>query len=106
MRAAICPGALQFEVQDIDTPEPRSGQVLVQVSRSAICGTDAHAFMYDLAQGHRGLGRRAGRGDQAVTCLPPHPSLKGRATSGASAISLRYNKQHGHDGAALAPAAP
>lgn len=49
MRAAVYEGNQQFDVREIDTPDPRAGQVLVRVTRSAICGTDVHAFMYDLA---------------------------------------------------------
>ena len=49
MRAAVYEGKQQFDVREIDTPDPRPGQVLVRVTRSAICGTDVHAFMYDLA---------------------------------------------------------
>jgi (R,R)-butanediol dehydrogenase / meso-butanediol dehydrogenase / diacetyl reductase len=49
MKAAVYQGAQRFEVKDIPRPEPRAGQVLVRVTRSAICGTDVHAFMYDIA---------------------------------------------------------
>lgn len=49
MRAAVYQGAQRFEVTDLPTPEPGPGQVLVKVSQSAICGTDVHAFMYDIA---------------------------------------------------------
>ncbi len=49
MRAAVYQGAQRFEIQDLPTPEPGPGQVLVKVNRSAICGTDVHAFMYDIA---------------------------------------------------------
>jgi 2-desacetyl-2-hydroxyethyl bacteriochlorophyllide A dehydrogenase len=49
MKAAVYQGAQRFEVKDIPTPEPGPGQVLVKVNRSAICGTDVHAFMYNIA---------------------------------------------------------
>jgi len=49
MKAAVYQGAQRFEVKDIPRPEPRDGQVLVRITRSAICGTDVHAFMYDIA---------------------------------------------------------
>ncbi len=49
MRAAVYQGAQQFDVAEIETPVPGPGQLLVQVKQSAICGTDVHAFMYDLA---------------------------------------------------------
>jgi (R,R)-butanediol dehydrogenase/meso-butanediol dehydrogenase/diacetyl reductase len=43
-------------VTDIPKPEPAAGQVLIKVNRSAICGTDVHAFMYDLAPAGSVLG--------------------------------------------------
>ena len=49
MKAAVYEGKQQFQVREIETPDPHAGQVLVRVTRSAICGTDVHAFMYDLA---------------------------------------------------------
>ena len=62
MQAAVYQGAQRFDVREIDTPEPRPNQVLVQVTRSAICGTDVHAFMYDLAPAGAVLGHEiAGR---------------------------------------------
>ena len=64
MKAAVYQGAQQFEIRDIDRPKPHPHQVLVQVAQSAICGTDVHAFMYDLAPpghvlGHEISGRIA-----------------------------------------------
>ena len=49
MKAAIYRSKQLFEVTDIPTPKPEQGEVLIKVNRSAICGTDVHAFMYDLA---------------------------------------------------------
>lgn len=49
MKAAVYRSKQLFEVTDIPKPEPAAGQVLIKVNRSAICGTDVHAFMYDLA---------------------------------------------------------
>jgi (R,R)-butanediol dehydrogenase/meso-butanediol dehydrogenase/diacetyl reductase len=49
MKAAVYEGGQRFTVRDIPTPAPGPGQVLVRVHRSAICGTDVHAFMYDIA---------------------------------------------------------
>ena len=67
MKAAVYQGAKRFEVKEIETPQPGPGQVLVQVKQSAICGTDVHAFMYDLAPsgavpGHEIAGVIAGVG--------------------------------------------
>ncbi len=62
MRAAVYQGAQRFAIEDIDRPSPRPQQVLVRVAQSAICGTDVHAFMYDLAPPGHVLGHEiAGR---------------------------------------------
>ena len=50
MKAAVYTGNRRFEVRDIPTPEPEPGQLLVKIILSAICGTDVHAFQYDLAR--------------------------------------------------------
>ena len=56
MKAAVYQGNQRFEVTEIATPVPSSGQVQIRVRRSAICGTDVHAFMYDLAPSGSVLG--------------------------------------------------
>lgn len=48
MKAAVYQGKQLFEVKDIPTPTPGPGQVLVKVKYCAICGTDVHAFLYDI----------------------------------------------------------
>ena len=42
MRAVVCEKA-QLEVADLDQPEPAKGQVLLNVLRCGICGSDLHA---------------------------------------------------------------
>jgi threonine dehydrogenase-like Zn-dependent dehydrogenase len=42
MRAVVCENA-QLEVVDLPAPEPGAGQVLVDVRRCGICGSDLHA---------------------------------------------------------------
>ena len=49
MRAAVYKGNQQLVVEDVPTPTPGPGQVVVKVSYCAICGTDVHAFLYDIA---------------------------------------------------------
>lgn len=49
MKAAVYKGNRRFEIEDLPTPEPGAGQVLMKVRYCAICGTDVHAFMYDIA---------------------------------------------------------
>ncbi|MCH7907899.1 MAG: alcohol dehydrogenase, partial [Chloroflexi bacterium] len=43
MKAAVYKGKQRFEVEEIPTPSPGPGQVLVKVHSCAICGTDVHA---------------------------------------------------------------
>jgi (R,R)-butanediol dehydrogenase/meso-butanediol dehydrogenase/diacetyl reductase len=49
MKAAVYEGDRTFSVREIPTPRPGPGQVLVRVGYSAICGTDVHAYLYDIA---------------------------------------------------------
>ena len=49
MKAAVYKGKQRFEIEEIPTPSPGPDQVLVKVHFCAICGTDVHAFLYDIA---------------------------------------------------------
>ncbi len=49
MRAAVYQGNQQFAIEDLADPAPAPGQVVVDVEFCAICGTDVHAVMYDIA---------------------------------------------------------
>ena len=49
MKAAVYQGNQRLSVEELDTPTPGEGQVLVRVRYCAICGTDVHAFLYDIA---------------------------------------------------------
>ena len=111
MKAAIYMGGQQFEVQEIDTPEPRAGQLLVKVNKSAICGTDVHAFMYDLTPvgsvlGHEIAGsvakvgpgvtswevgqRVVAGGGEHPNRPPPHPRYNYRTMGFASSATGGY----------------
>ena len=50
MRAAVYKGEQVLQVEEIPDPTPGPNQVVMRVKYSAICGTDVHAFLYDLAQ--------------------------------------------------------
>ena len=49
MRAAVYRGGQRFEIEEMADPTAGPGQVVVDVDFCAICGTDVHAFMYDIA---------------------------------------------------------
>ena len=49
MKAAVYKGRQRFEIEEVPTPTPGPAQVLVEVKYCAICGTDVHAFLYDVA---------------------------------------------------------
>ena len=49
MRAAVYKGERVLEVEEIPTPNAGPGEVVVRVRYCAVCGTDVHAFMYDVA---------------------------------------------------------
>ena len=48
MRAAVYKGGQKFSIEELPTPSPGSGQVLIKVKMCAICGTDVHAYLYDM----------------------------------------------------------
>ena len=47
MKAAVYKGKQRFDIEEIPTPRPGPGQVLLKVRHCGICGTDVHAFLYD-----------------------------------------------------------
>jgi threonine dehydrogenase-like Zn-dependent dehydrogenase len=49
MKAAIYQGEGRMAVEDIPIPDPLPQEILIKVKYSAICGTDVHAFLYDIA---------------------------------------------------------
>ena len=49
MRAAVYKGNQQFAIEEMADPTPGPGQVVVDVEFCAICGTDVHTFLYDIA---------------------------------------------------------
>ncbi len=54
MHGVFLPGDATAEVREYPMPEPRSGQVLVQVGASGICGSDI-GFIYNGYKTHKGL---------------------------------------------------
>ena len=49
MRAAVYKGNQKLVVEEVPTPAPGPGQVVVKVNYCAICGTDVHAFLSTMA---------------------------------------------------------
>jgi (R,R)-butanediol dehydrogenase / meso-butanediol dehydrogenase / diacetyl reductase len=49
MRAAVYEGKQRFSIKDLPMPRPGPNQVLIRVGMCAICGTDVHAFLFDIA---------------------------------------------------------
>ncbi len=47
MKAAVCRGNRRISVEEIPTPVPGPGQVLVKVKYCAICGTDVHGYLHE-----------------------------------------------------------
>ena len=56
MKAAVYKGNQQFEIETFPIPELKANQVLIEVKYSGICGTDVHAFQYDIAAAGTVLG--------------------------------------------------
>jgi threonine dehydrogenase-like Zn-dependent dehydrogenase len=63
MRALVITGRESARVAEVDVPEPGAGQVVVDVRRAGICGTDVELFTGQLAyfaQGKTGFPLRPG----------------------------------------------
>jgi threonine dehydrogenase-like Zn-dependent dehydrogenase len=63
MRALVITGAGSARVEDVEAPVPGAGQVVVDVRRAGICGTDVDLFTGQLAyfaQGKIGFPIRPG----------------------------------------------
>ena len=54
MRAFVITGPGQAEVQEIDAPEARAGEVVVDVARAGVCGTDVEFFTGHMSYLHTG----------------------------------------------------
>jgi 2-desacetyl-2-hydroxyethyl bacteriochlorophyllide A dehydrogenase len=54
MRAFVVTGPLQCEIQDVEKPAPARGQVVVDIERVGVCGTDVEFFTGEMAYLHQG----------------------------------------------------
>jgi threonine dehydrogenase-like Zn-dependent dehydrogenase len=57
MRAFVLTGPGHGEVQELDPPLPRPGEVIVSVERAGLCGTDVELFTGELGYLHTGEAR-------------------------------------------------
>lgn len=70
MKAASITAVNQVEVGNVPNPEPKAHEILVQVARSGVCGTDVHIFKgefrakYPLIPGHEISGTIAALGPE------------------------------------------
>jgi len=63
MRAFVVTGPGRSEVADVPSPQAAPGQVIIDVERAGVCGTDVELFTGDMAylrQGHAGYPIRLG----------------------------------------------
>jgi 2-desacetyl-2-hydroxyethyl bacteriochlorophyllide A dehydrogenase len=54
MRAFVVTGPLHCEIQDVEKPVPARGQVVVDIERVGVCGTDVEFFTGEMAYLHQG----------------------------------------------------
>ena len=70
MKALVLEAYNQFLITEVPDPEPRKGEVLVEIEACGICGSDIHGFdgssgrrIPPIIMGHECAGRIAGLGD-------------------------------------------
>lgn len=47
MKAIVQTGPEEIEIQDRETPSPAADEVLLRVESAGLCGSDAHAYLYE-----------------------------------------------------------
>jgi threonine dehydrogenase-like Zn-dependent dehydrogenase len=57
VRALVISGLGEAEVLDVAAPEPRRGEVIVDVERAGVCGTDMELFSGEMSYLHTGQAR-------------------------------------------------
>lgn len=90
MRAGIVTGKGQFELIDVDDPAPGAGEVVVQIARCGICGSDVHAYQEGWPYspsicGHEWTGTIVDSGPAAEGRPPPKLIEDGLRVVGAQA---------------------
>lgn len=82
MRALVFRGPWDIEVEDRPDPEPSTGEVLVEVVATGICGSDLHGYTGENGRrfpgqvmGHETVGRIAAVGSTGHAAAPPVGTL-------------------------------
>ena len=88
MRAFVVTGPRRYEVAEVENPRPSPGQVVVDVGRAGVCGTDVEFFTGEMAylqQGHAAYPLRLGHewcGTVSAVGDDVDPGWLGRRTTG------------------------
>ena len=86
MRAFVVTGPGRSQVAEVCEPVPAPGQVVVDIERVGVCGTDVEFFIGEMAYLHQGHAEYPMRASQKwETCsragAPPGPAPGRRSTS-------------------------
>ena len=85
MKAIVQTGPRSVELQERDRPSPAEGEVLVEVHTAGLCGSDAHAYLYEngyewipipRVMGHEYSGRVVEVGDGVDSFEPGDPVVE------------------------------
>ena len=86
MKAAVYKEKQRLVIEEVATPMPGPGQVLVKVKYCSICGTDVHLWQYDMVEpgsimGHEFCGTIAEVGEGVTQWKPGDPVVGGGGTA-------------------------
>jgi threonine dehydrogenase-like Zn-dependent dehydrogenase len=88
MRTALFYGGPEIRVEEMPTPEPGPGEVLVRIGAAGICGSDLHMYRGESPWGGWGgdVPRRSGH-ELSGTVAAVGPHVTGIRSVSASALS-------------------
>ena len=96
MRAFVITGPGKAEVQEVDAPTARAGEVIVDVERAGVCGTDIEFFTGDMSYLHNGQAQypmRIGHewsGTVSATGDGVDPAWRGRRVTGDTMLGCGH----------------
>src|SRR6476659_6659204 len=96
MRAFVITGAKESEVRDVQPPTAEPGQVVVDVERVGVCGTDVEFYTGEMAYLHQGFAdfpMRIGHewcGTVSAVGAGVDPSWIGRRTTGDTMLGCGH----------------